>query len=118
MNSMAEMKEEIQSLVQGHGALVFGVASVEEIDKRTPVGHRPGDFLQGARSVIVFGFTLSTAGAIRAPDVTVQSISAHHGMKRIFALNAVISHTLEKKYGYFATGLAGLAVARRERSIH
>jgi epoxyqueuosine reductase len=108
MNSMAEMREEIQSLVQDHGALVFGVASVEEADKRTPAEHRPGNFLQGAKSVIVFGFTLSTAGAIRAPEATTQSISAHHGMKHIFALNAVLSHTLEKKYGYFATGLPGL----------
>ncbi len=108
MNLMEEMKKEIKSLVQDHGVLVCGVASVEEVDKRTPTGHRPGNFLQGAQSVIVFGLTLSTAGAIRAPEATGQSLSAHHGMKHVFALNAVLSHTLEKKYGYFTTGLPGM----------
>ena len=108
MNSMEEIKKELQSLMKDHGALVSGVASVEEVDKRTPPGHRPGDFLQGVQSVVVFGFTLSTAGAIRAPEATGQSLSAHHGMKNVFALNAVFSHTLEKKYGYLTNGLAGM----------
>ncbi len=108
LSSMTEMKNEVQALVREHGALVFGVASIEEVNKRTPVGHRPEDFLRGAKSVIVFGFTLFSAGSTLAPDVTVQSISAHHGMKRIFAVNANISRILESRYGYFTTSLAGL----------
>ena len=106
--ALSEIKEEIRALAFEHGARVFGVASIEETDKRAPAGHRPSDFLAGARSVIVFGFMLSTAGAIQAADAMTQSLSSHHGMKRVFSLNAIIAHTVEKRYGYMTTGLPGL----------
>ncbi len=104
----AQLKEEIRQLVIGQGALVFGVASMEEVNRRAPPGHRPGDYLEGAQSVIVFGFILSTAGAVKAAEATTQSIAAHHGMKHCFATNAIISHAIEKRFGYLASGLPGL----------
>jgi epoxyqueuosine reductase QueG len=106
--ALNDIKEEIRALALEHGALAFGVASIEETAKRAPVGHRPSDFLPGARSVIVVGFMLSTAGAVQAVDAMTQSLSSHHGMKRVFSLNAIIAHAIEKRFGYLATGLPGL----------
>lgn len=108
MQDMVQLKEEIRELVMDNGALVFGVASMEEVNKRCPPGYRPEDYLEGAQSVIMFGFILSSSGAIAASQATTQSISAHHGMKHCFATNYLISLALEKKHGYLVTGLPGL----------
>jgi hypothetical protein len=91
-----DLKDAIRSLALAHGARVFAVASTDEVDKRTPPGHRPEDYLAGARSVIVLGFTLYTAGSVRAADATAQSLSAHHGMKQVFATTALLAHAIER----------------------
>ena len=38
------------------GVPLVGIASVKDIDRFAPEGHRPDDFLIGAKSVIVFDF--------------------------------------------------------------
>lgn len=54
---MAELTGEVKDAVLGLGASVVGIASVDRFDK-APVGHRPGDLLEGARSVVVLGVQL------------------------------------------------------------
>jgi len=47
-------KSEIKQFLTNRGASVVGVASVDRFED-APVGHRPGDLLPGAKSVVVAG---------------------------------------------------------------
>ena len=62
MDAKKEIKEKALSL----GARAAGVASVDEINRFAPAGHRPDDLLRGAKSVVVLGGGEPTAGAWRS----------------------------------------------------
>jgi len=55
-------EERIKKIALQNGADVVGIASVKEINKSAPAGHRPDDLLKGARSVITVGVRRYTAG--------------------------------------------------------
>lgn len=60
----AEIKEKALSL----GARAVGIASVKDINRFAPPGHRPDDLLKGAKSVIVIAGGEPSAGAWRAGE--------------------------------------------------
>ena len=64
MGLEAEIKEKALSM----GARAVGIASVEEINRFAPPGHRPDDLLKGAKSVIIIAGGEPSAGAWRAGE--------------------------------------------------
>ncbi len=61
--NLEEKTAQIKDKAFSMGVDAVGVASVEDINRFAPVGHRPSDLLKKARSVIVFGESQPTAGA-------------------------------------------------------
>ena len=61
-----ERSEEIKEIALSMRARAAGIASVKDINKFAPPGHRPDDILNGAKSVVVIGGNEPTAGAWRA----------------------------------------------------
>jgi len=57
---MKGLKDVLSDIAFQHGADVFGVASVEDLNE-APSGHRPTDVVRGARSVIVLGMKMLDA---------------------------------------------------------
>ena len=47
-------EEEIKQFTIEQGADLVGIASVADINRYAPPGHRPDDVLTGAKSVVVF----------------------------------------------------------------
>jgi epoxyqueuosine reductase QueG len=82
------------------GATVCGIAAAEAFDAHAPAGHRPGDLLPGARSVIVVGGSQPRAGDWRAT-----SPSVLHSMgttERIQSVGRKLAQSIESELGYYA----------------
>jgi epoxyqueuosine reductase QueG len=58
----AQAKAQVMAYARRHGALAVGVASVADIERVAPPGHRPSDVLPRVRSVISVGVGGPTAG--------------------------------------------------------
>lgn len=56
-------EDAIKQLGIERGAELVGIASVNDINRYAPPGHRPDDILIGAKSVIVFVGRPTTRGA-------------------------------------------------------
>jgi epoxyqueuosine reductase len=54
---MEKLTSEVVTWLKDNGASLVGIANVDRFDD-TPQGHRPRDFLPGARSVVTFGVAL------------------------------------------------------------
>jgi epoxyqueuosine reductase len=54
---MEKLTSEVVTWLKDNGASLVGISTVDRFDD-TPQGHRPRDFLPGARSVITFGVAL------------------------------------------------------------
>lgn len=94
-------EEEIKQLGIERGAKLVGIASVTDINRYAPLGHRPDDFLIGAKSVIVFAGHPVTQGAWRSPDH--QAISANLDFFRIRGgIALAVAKFIESRYGYYA----------------
>ena len=94
-------EEEVKQLARKLGASLVGIASVAEINKYAPPGHRPDDILVGARSVIVFGGIHSLHGSFRSPD------HRTHYRNRDFprtssGLAMALAKFIESNYGYYS----------------
>lgn len=93
--------EEIKQLGIQRGARLVGIASVTDINRYAPPGHRPDDILLGAKSVIVFAGHPVTQGAWRSPDH--RAISANLDFFRIRGgIALAVAKFIESKYGYYA----------------
>ncbi len=95
------LEEEIKQFGLDRGAEQVGIASVADINKFAPKGHRPDDHLLGAKSVIVFNGHVSLKGAWRAPD------HRSHFANRSFArardgVAMAAAQYIENKYGYYS----------------
>ena len=83
------------------GAERVGFASVADINRYAPPGHRPDDFLSGAKSVIVIAGRPATRGALHSCDY--RSFSANLDFFRIRGGIALdLAKYIESKYGYYA----------------
>ena len=78
------LKQELQELARANWMRYFGVASVDRF-AHMPEGHRPGDLLPGAKSVLVMGMVIPE-GAIRA------NLRAYEGLR-----HAIFTYVV---YGY------------------
>jgi len=96
-------EEDIKQLAIQRGAELVGIASVADINEYAPSGHRPDDFLSGAKSVIVIAGRPTTRGAWHSPDY--RSHTANLDFFRIRGgIALAIAKFIEAKYGYYAIG--------------
>ncbi len=92
-------EDEIKQFAIQRGALLVGIASVADINKYAPPGHRPDDFLPGAKSVIVFVGRPTTRGAWSSPDH--RTLTANMDFFRIRGGIALsVAKFIEEQYGY------------------
>jgi hypothetical protein len=82
------------------GATVCGIAPAAAFDADAPPGHRPGDLLPGARSVIVIGGSQPRAGDWRATSPAV--LHSMGTTERIQSVGRKLAHSIESELGYYA----------------
>ncbi len=107
------LKQELQELALGNGMKYSGVASVERF-ANMPGGHRPGDLLPGAKSVLVMGMVIpegAIEGNLRAFEGLRHAIFTYvvYGYNKIndqldWAALQAIFH-IEKKHKHTAYGI-------------
>ncbi|MDO9535827.1 MAG: hypothetical protein Q7J85_10975 [Bacillota bacterium] len=93
------VEEKIKQIALQRGADVAGIASVKDINKSAPRGHRPGDLLAGAKSVITIGARRYTAGTWMTSSTEVMHRS-RSAMGTRDAIPLVLARYLEEKQGY------------------
>jgi len=82
------------------GAKVVGIAAADAFNHYVPQGHRPEDFLPGAKSVIVAGGDGPTAGAWHSPDHDVIE-NIGYDLRENVAVH-VMADLIDHEYGYYA----------------
>ena len=100
MVDTAAVTERIKDVGRKAGALVIGVAPADAFNEFVPEGHRPGDVLPGARSVLVAGNQGPTAGAWKCSDHRVMEITGYDFRENV-AIH-VMCDFIESEYGYGA----------------
>ncbi len=94
---------EIKQLGIQRGADEVGIASVADINKYAPSGHRPDDILVGAKSVIVFAGRVTPRGAWRSSDH--RTHYSNRDFPRIrTGIAMAVAKFIESKYGHYALG--------------
>ena len=94
-------EEEIKQLGLQQGADLVGIASVADINKYAPPGHRPDDILTGAKSVIVFSRRRWPRGAWRTTDY--RTPYSNQTVWRILPrIATAITDLVESEYGYYS----------------
>ena len=93
-------EEVIKGLGVKAGAKVVGIAAASAFNEYVPSGHRPEDFLAGAKSVIVAGDTGPTAGAWRSPDHRLMEITGYDFRENVAV--HVMADYIERELGYYA----------------
>jgi len=97
----AEAEVRIKRYAIECGASVAGIASVEDINRYAPEGHRPDDILPNAKSVVVTGGPLYTKGAWRSPTPRITILTeAYPLIRKAVALKVV--NLLEREYAHYA----------------
>jgi len=96
--SPEEAKEQILAYARKRGALAVGVASVADIERVAPAGHRPSDVLPRARSVISVGVGGPTAGDWYKPA----KILAYNGGSEgaAYRVSYGLAYFIESTFGY------------------
>jgi len=96
-------EEEIKQFGIQRGASLVGIASVKDINKYAPPGHRPDDFLKGAKSVVVLVGHMTLPSAWQSDDQRVTY--ANRDFPRVSSGVALaMAKFIEKNYGYRAIG--------------
>jgi hypothetical protein len=96
-------EEEIKDFGLRRGADQVGIASVADINRYAPPGHRPDDILIEAKSVIVFTGHTTPRGAWRSPDYrTHYENRAFPRIRGGIAMDT--AKFIETKYGYYSIG--------------
>ncbi len=90
----------IKTLALKVGGDVVGVAPVDRWDEFAPEGHRPVDFLPGAKNVVVVGSRGPTAGAWRSPDHRVIEVNGFD-FSNDRAIH-VVANYIEQELGHYA----------------
>lgn len=91
---------EIKALGRANGATVVGVAAASAFNEYVPAGHRPSDFLPGARSVVVCGSTGPTNAAWRSPNRRLMEITGYDFRENVASLT--IGDHIESRHGHLA----------------
>ncbi len=94
-------EEEIKQLGIQRGAGIVGIASVTDINKYAPPGHRPDDILAGAKSVVVFAGHHTLHGAWRSSDHRTHYHNRDFPRLRSSVAMSV-ARFIESEYGYYS----------------
>lgn len=100
MENQQSVEEQIKSVGLGAGALVVGITAADAFNEYVPAGHRPEDFLPGAKSVVVAGGKGPTAGAWRSPNSEVMEAIGYDFRENIAV--HVMADFIERELGYYA----------------
>jgi len=100
MDNALSVEAELKAVGLNAGALVVGIASADAFNDYVPAGHRPADFLPGARSVVVAGGKGPTAGAWRSPNHEVMEAIGYDFRENIAV--HVMADFIERELGYYA----------------
>jgi len=94
----AEAKKACQSYVLKKGALAFGVADIDVLEKIAPAGHRPRDIMPKAKTVISVGVGGGTSGSWSSDAKTYAYVGDTETMAYRVAYG--LAFMIEAKYGY------------------
>lgn len=100
MDPKPSTEEQVKAVGLKAGALVVGIASVDAFNEYVPAGHRPQDFLPGAKSVVVAGGKGPSAGAWRSPNNEVMESTGYDFRENVAA--HVMADFIERELGYYA----------------
>lgn len=96
-------EQEIKQFAIQRGADLVGIASVADINRYAPAGHRPDDILTGAKSVIVIAGQVVLRGAWRSPDY--RTLYYNRDFPRIHTSIAIdTAKLIESRHGYYSIG--------------
>jgi epoxyqueuosine reductase QueG len=101
MRSDKTPEETIKKLGKKLGATVVGIASVADINKYAPEGHRPDDLLIGAKSAIVCGRQTAPKGAWHSRSYTTHVMNRSFGNAYRNRISFDIANFIEDKYKYY-----------------
>lgn len=101
MAGQKKVEQEIKEQACRSGAFVAGIASVTDVNKYAPPGHRPDDLLRGAKSVVVVGCGLSSTGAWRVSRARDQAAIGYN-RSLIVGIALQMAGFIERNYGYYA----------------
>ena len=96
-DAVTKIKEKALSM----GAKAVGIASVEDINRFAPPGHRPDDILRDAKSVVVLGGGEPTLGAWRAGTNRVLG-SIGYNRSQLASAARQLAYHIEDRFQYYA----------------
>lgn len=93
------VEDQLKAFGQQAGALVVGIASVDDVNRYAPKGHRPDDMLRGCRSIVVVGTTVTSKGTWKSPNARVHSAMAYNRATNIVIAQQIVAH-IEREHDY------------------
>lgn len=99
-SAITEITQHLKQVGLKAGAKVVGIAAADAFNAYVPQGHRPEDFLPGAKSVVVAGGDGPTAGAWHTLDHDVIE-NIGYDLRENVAVH-VMADLIEREYGYYA----------------
>jgi epoxyqueuosine reductase QueG len=90
----------LKQLGLNSGATVVGVASASAFNEYVPEGHRPSDFMPGAKSVVVAGSLGPSNAAWQSPNRRLMEITGYDFRENVASL--VMAEHIETVHGYQA----------------
>ncbi|MBI4187206.1 MAG: hypothetical protein HY530_06885 [Chloroflexi bacterium] len=94
------LEEEVKQFAVQQGADLVGIASVADINRYAPPGHRPDDILTGAKSVITFSKTRLVKGAWYSSDYRTPYYNNVWGI--LPGIATAVAQFIESEYGYYS----------------
>ena len=82
------------------GSTLVGVAAADAFNEYVPEGHRPGDFLPGAQSVVVCASLGPTNAAWQSPNRRLMVITGYDFRENVSSI--VVAEYIEQNHGYLA----------------
>ena len=82
------------------GSTLVGVAAADAFNEYVPEGHRPGDFLPGAQSVVVCASLGPTNAAWQSPNRRLMEITGYDFRENVSSI--VVAEYIEQNHGYLA----------------
>ncbi len=95
------------------GVPLVGIASVREINRFAPEGHRPDDFLIGAKSVVVLVDRWGPRGTWRSPDHRLHQMNRSFAVPRRNTVALAMANFIEEQYGYYSINYGGVELSHK-----
>lgn len=99
-DEVENLTSDVKQVALNSGATVVGIASASAFNDYVPVGHRPEDFLPGAKSVVVAGTPGPSNAAWQSPNRRLMEITGYDFRENVASL--VVAEHIETRYGYQA----------------